>query len=318
MERTLVPAATAAQQLGVELDVDRVRAALAYKRQGPGVFVPCLLWVGSIAYLMYIYHVVGCTPGGRLTPEAGACAPWSSVWANLAGLAAVGLLVTLSKVLLVARTGQAIAVIYRPVYPALDLLRASSELAAGDPVGRYDDAVALSEKAAGLRQPLREAMKSITLAHGSGAVLKAAVEVHAERVQTAVALAADDLLVNRHAAATRLGVLAASITNNLAHERFAELVPEADLPAAAPLEPDRLDGRRLMKACRRGALWVLVLLVALWWSGAGPELVIPSGVVLWLPVSFLVLCNRHGLGEASRLIRGIKALFQGVDAPPPS
>lgn len=60
-------------------------------------------------------------------------------------------------------------------------------------------------------------------------------------MQAALGLAANDLLVNRREAARKLGVLAATIANNLAHDRFTDLLPEADLAPVAALEPDRLD-----------------------------------------------------------------------------
>lgn len=70
-----------------------------------------------------------------------------------------------------------------------------------------------------------------------------------------------------------------------------------------------------MKACRLSAVGVLAaMLVA--WQFVGAEVLVPTGVLAWLVVVYLVLCNRHGLGEANRLIRSIGSLVQGGGGVP--
>ncbi|MER6366698.1 hypothetical protein [Kitasatospora sp. NPDC001527] len=316
VEKKLAPAIEAADALGVPLDAIRIRAALTYEPAGPGVFaLPAMLTI-AICSVLAAYNESGCTPGGRLTPEQGACAPSATVGFGMLGIAGFVFLVVAAAVVTSIREGQNINPTYRPFYQAFDLLRAAADLAGSDPAGRYSETVALSRKAVELRQPLRVAINHTTATFGTGKELKATTNRHIERVEAALGLAADDLLVDRRAAARKLGVLAASISNNLAHDRFTGLLPEAALPAAAALDPDRLDGRRLMKACRLAGIFVFVLAVALGRFGVEAVILVPAALAVWLVVSFLLLCHRHGLAEATRLIRSIRSLLPVSPAPP--
>lgn len=316
VERKLAPAVQAASDLGVPLDAARVRAALDYEPQGPAVFLLPAILVAVFGYVIALYNKLGCTPGGRLTPEQGACAPWDSLWTGLGQITGAVALIAIAWVFRCARTGEHINQAYRPLYQAFDLLRAAADLAGSDPTGRYTDTVDLSRKAAELHQPLRVAINHTTARFGTGKGLKADANRHIERVQAALGLAADDLLVNRREAAERLGVLAATITNNLAHDRFTNLLSEADLPATTVLEPDRLDGRRLMKACRITGILVFVLAAAMGQFGVEAVILVPAALAVWPVFSFLLLCHRHGLAEAARLIRSIRSLLPGGTAPP--
>ncbi|MEV0537992.1 hypothetical protein [Kitasatospora sp. NPDC050463] len=315
VERKLAPAVQAADDLGVPLDTARIRAALGYDPRGPAVFAFPAVLVAILDYLMVMYNKSGCTPGGRLTPEGGACTPWETVWTGLLGIAGFVFLVVAAAVVTSICGGECVNPTYQPLYPAFGLLRAAADLAGSDPAGRYTHTVELSRKAAELRQPLRVAINHTTATFGTGKERKATTNRHIERVQGTLGLAADDLLVNRREAAQKLGVLAATITNNLAHDRFTDLLPEASLPPMAALEPDRLDGRRLMKACRLAGILVFALAAALGQSGVDATILVPAGLAVWPVVSFLLLCHRHGLAEATRLIRSIRSLLPGNTTP---
>ncbi|MGW2540429.1 hypothetical protein ACWC5I_06020 [Kitasatospora sp. NPDC001574] len=316
VEKKLAPAVQAADNLGVSLDTARIRAALTYEPVGPRVFaLPAMLTI-AICSVLAAYNKSGCTPGGRLTPEQGACAPRAAVGLGMLGVAGFVFLVVAAAVVTSVRDGQNINPIYRPLYQAFDLLRAAADLAGSDPAGRYSDAVALSRKAVELRQPLRVAINHTTVMFGTGKELKATTNRHIERVEAALGLAADDLLVDRRAAARKLGTLAATISNNLAHDRFTDLLPEATLPPAAALEPDRLDGRRLMKACRLAGILVFALAAALGRSGVEAVILVPAAIAIWPVFSFLLLGHRHGLAEATRLIRSIRSLLPASTVPP--
>ncbi|MFD4905219.1 hypothetical protein [Kitasatospora purpeofusca] len=317
VEKKLAPAVVqAADDLGVPLDTVRIRAALTYEPAGPGVFaLPAMLIIGLCSVLA-AYNKSGCTPGGRLTPEQGACAPRATIGFGMLGIAGFILLVVAAATVTSVREGQSINPTYRPLYQAFDLLRAAADLTGSDPAGRYSDTVALSRKAVELRQPLRVAINHTTATFGTGKELKATTNRHIERVEAALGRAADDLLVDRRAAARKLGVLAASISNNLAHDRFTDLLPEDALPPAAALEPDRLDGSRLMKACRLAGILVFALAAALGRSGVEAVILVPAAIAIWPVFSFLLLGHRHGLAEATRLIRSIRSLLPGNTVPP--
>ncbi|MFF8775265.1 hypothetical protein [Kitasatospora sp. NPDC015120] len=110
--------------------------------------------------------------------------------------------------------------------------------------------------------------------------------------------------------------MAATITNNLARDRFTDLLPEDTLPPAAALEPDRLDGKRLMKASRLAGILAFALAAALGQSGVEAVILVPAALTVWPVFSFLLLCHRHGLAEATRLIRSIRSLLPTNTVPP--
>ncbi|MFE4336576.1 hypothetical protein ACFRQM_46740 [Streptomyces sp. NPDC056831] len=74
-----------------------------------------------------------------------------------------------------------------------------------------------------------------------------------------------------------------------------------------PLEPDRLDGRRLTTAC----LWAAGIITA---SFLALPLRGPAGLVGFLVLVHALLAFRYGLSEATRLKRSIGGF---VSASPP-
>ncbi|MER6257135.1 hypothetical protein ABT224_37990 [Streptomyces sp. NPDC001584] len=215
------------------------------------------------------------------------------------------------------RHGEHIDRCCEPLYPAMALLSASADLVAlAD--SRYTDAVKLRETAAELGLPLRRTATYAASEFGNRKDLRAGLREHAERVETAIAQAADALLVDRDGAAKKLGGLAAAIANNVAADQFMHILPASELPADAVIEPDRLDGRRLAKACLWSAIAVSAVSVLLGRFGISATILIPTAFLAWPIGAHLLLCRGYGLSEATRLTRSIRSFLPSGPPQPPA
>ncbi|MFI6469791.1 hypothetical protein ACIBL5_05935 [Streptomyces sp. NPDC050516] len=178
---------------------------------------------------------------------------------------------------------------------------------------RYTHAVKLNKKVARLSQPLWQLARDATSEFQSSRTVRRELREHVRRVTLAFTQAADGLMRDREVAARKLGSLAATAASNIAVDRFPEILPESLLPSTdpgeSPLEPDRLDGRRLANACGWSLISDTTFSLFLAWLG-GPAEVLVSLAVLGFPVAvYVILAAKYGLSEATRLTRSISSFF---------
>ncbi|MEU6688295.1 hypothetical protein [Streptomyces sp. NPDC046832] len=208
--------------------------------------------------------------------------------------------------------GETIARCSKPLHPLLDLLTFSTTVAR--PGTRYTEAIKLSQRVSHLGLPFRTFARHAAADFGGRRALRGVLTTHLNRVDAAFTEAADRLAGDREASAKKLAELAALAANNIAVGRFTAVLPAEALPEEAPLEPDRLDGRRLATACLWAAGIVTASFLALSPLGAPVELLLPLGAVGFLVLVYALLAFRHGLSEATRLTRSIGGF---ISASPP-
>ncbi|MGW1364746.1 hypothetical protein ACWCQP_45990 [Streptomyces chartreusis] len=305
----------AASELGLDLDTDTIRSALAYERGMLPVLAFKLAAVSNVVLVTLIAGNRGvCTPGGLLEPTptgdcTGVWASWSAQLVPLNFLLAVFIaLVWFNS----ASEGWSIQRCSKPIYPLLILLAASATVAR--PTTRYAEAIKLSQRVSHLGLPLRTFAGNAASDFGSRRALRRELKTHLNRVDAAFIQTADQLAGDRTAAARRLAELANVAANNIAAGRFTAVLPAEALPEEASLEPDRLDGRRLATACLVAAAIVILGFLALSPLGAPVELLLPLALVAFLVLIYTLLAFRFGLSEATRLTRSIGGFFS---ASPP-
>ncbi|MGW2088958.1 hypothetical protein [Streptomyces sp. NPDC001880] len=313
VEKHVVPAEKAAAELSIDFNASAIRKALGYQRwtylrrlRGPAIFF------AALALFAVVSRPAACRPGGLLTTDGAHCPtyteyvfgpnadPWVSITPSL-GLLALFWIISVWR-------GENIPRLYKPLYLLLALLTASADLIAVDG-GRYTKATRLSAKAAELGLPLRTVARNAASDFGNRGVLRKELLSHAELVETAVMQAADGLVQDRAASARKLGTLAGLIAGSIAADRFTQMLPPAELPEEAVIEPDRLDGRRLAKACLWSAITVTASALLLAGLGTPAELLVPLAVVAFGVTAYVLLGLWYGLGEATRLTRSLMSFF---------
>ncbi|MFB6941890.1 hypothetical protein ACFWGL_27815 [Streptomyces sp. NPDC060286] len=313
VEKHVVPAEKAAAELGIDFNASAIRKALGYQRwtylrrlRGLAIFF------AALALFAVVTRPATCRPGGLLTTDEARCPtyteyvfgpnadPWVSITPTL-GLLAFFWIIS-------AWRGENIPRLYKPLYLLLALLTASADLIAVDG-GRYTKATRLNAKAAELGLPLRTVARNAASDFGNRGVLRKELLSHAELVETAVMQAADGLVQDRAASARKLGTLAGLIAGSIAADRFTQMLPPAELPEEAVIEPDRLDGRRLAKACLWSAATVTAFALLLAGLGTPAELLVPLAVVAFVVTAYVLLGLWYGLGEATRLTRSLMSFF---------
>ncbi len=311
----MTEAQAAAAELGLGLEVDTIRSALAYER---GFFRRVALKFAVSMNVLMVILIAGnrgaCRPGGLFEPTPTTDCSWAQVaWFTPLWAFNIVLVLALGMVWVHGATqGETIPRCSRPIYPLLNLLTASASVA--HPTSRYTEAIKLSQQISRLGLPLRTFAGNAAADFGNRRALRSELTTHLNRVDAAFIEAADRLAGDRAAAARRLAELAALATNNIAAGRFTAVLPTEALAEEALLEPDRLDGRRLATACLWAAVIVAACFLALSPLGAPVELLVPLAVVAFLVLVYTLLAFRYGLSEASRLTRSIGGFFS---ASPP-
>ncbi|MFG2928822.1 hypothetical protein [Streptomyces achromogenes] len=315
VEKHVVPAEKAAAELGIDFNASAIRKALGYERwtylrrlRGFAIFF------AALALFAVVTRPATCRPGGLLTTDGARCPtyteylfgpnadPWVSITPTL-GLIVLFWIVS-------AWRGENIPRLYKPLYPLLAVLTVSADLIAVDGGRyRYTKATRLSAKAAELGLPLRTVARNAASDFGNRGGLRKALLRHAELVETAVMQAADGLVQDRATSARKLGTLAGLIAGSIAADRFTQMLPPTELPEEAAIEPDRLDGRRLAKACLWSGLIVTAFALLLAGLGAPAELLVPLAVVAFVVTAYVLLGLWYGLGEATRLTRSLMSFF---------
>ncbi|WP_224275071.1 hypothetical protein [Streptomyces sp. LS1784] len=303
IEKRLEPAEKAAAELGVPFDADKIRRALAYdSRTLRGRLIGLLVVGAALAVLGFsLYSSMAHPSSSRVLHAVGtALKPILLVSASLPVMW-----------LLSARAGDCTAPCYGLVQPLLVLLAASAAVATEEQ-RRYTEAAALADKTTDLRPLFHELGTTVSIAYGSAAGLRDEVKAHAERVMQALEETAADLATDHKTAARRLGSDIAEILGNLTSGRFTTLLGEERLPEVASVDPDRMAGRYLARACVKSALLVITLGYLAESLGA-PILGVVGGTISgFFLVAYLLLARKHGLAEASRLIRIIKEPMGGA------
>ncbi|WP_307538406.1 hypothetical protein [Streptomyces sp. V3I8] len=311
----MTEAQAGATELGLHLDADTIRSALAYER---GMLPILAFKVAAVSNAFLMVLIAGnrasCRPGGYLEPTpTGDCAGvWASWSAQLVPLNFLLALVIVTVWFTSASEGWSIPRCSRPIYPLLSLLAASATVAR--PATRYTEAIKLSQRVSLLGLPLRTFAGNAASDFGKRRALRRDLRTHLNRVDAAFIQAADQLAGNRAAAALRLAELSALTANNIAAGRFTAVLPTEALPEVDSIEPDRLDGRRLATACLCAAVIVILVFSALSPLGVPVELLVPLAMVMFLILVYTLLAFRFGLSEATRLTRSIGGFFS---ASPP-
>jgi hypothetical protein len=314
VEKRMLPAQEAAVALGIPFDAAGLRTALAYERREPWRrirgFVLILAILGVMAASLY---PSACErPGGHPSLSAAECAsPAAYLFGPGASLRSIAVLWALMWCVMIitgAQRGSYVASRYQPIYPLLDLLAISAVIATSD-TPSHADAVKLNKKAAALPGPLHDVARHIASAYGDRKRVRAELWDHAARVAAEFTGAAEGLVADRSSAARRLGILSAAVAGNIAAERFTQLLSQAELREETPLEPDRLDGRRLARACLFSALAVAGCCSLLAALNAPVELLLPLALIAFLAIAYLSLASKYGLSEANRLTRAMGLFF---------
>lgn len=313
--RRVAEAQAAAAELRLGLEVNTIRSALEYER---GSFRRVALKVAISMNVLIVVLVAGnrgaCRPGGMFEPTPTTDCTWAhTAWFTPLWAFDIMLLLALGTAwVLVAAQGELIPRCSKPIYPLLNLLTVSAAVAR--PATRYTEAIKLSQQISRLGLPLRALARNAAADFGSRRALRRTLATHLNRVEAAFIEAADQLAADREASAKRLAELAAEAANNIAAGRFTTVLPAEALAEEAPLEPDRLDGRRLATACLWAAAIITASFLALSPLGAPVELLVPLALVGFLVLVYTLLAFRYGLSEATRLTRSIGGFFS---ASPP-
>ncbi|MFI5688400.1 hypothetical protein [Streptomyces sp. NPDC051636] len=315
VEKRVTAAETAAAELGLELEAATIRQALTYERgQFPRMALKAVIVMGAFVLLMIAFYRGSCRPGGQLEPSPTTDCSWAKVnWFTTMWQFQIPVVLILGIMLVqAAMQGETIARCSKPLYPLLSLLTVSATVARPDT--RYTEAINLSQQVSHLGLPLRTFARHAAADFGNRRMLRGALATHLNRVDAAFIEAADRLAGDREASAKQLAKLAALAANNIAAGRFTAVLPAEALAEEAPLEPDRLDGRRLATACLWAAVIVTASFIALAPLGAPVELLVPLALVGFLVLVYTLLAFRYGLSEATRLTRSIGGFFS---ASPP-
>lgn len=315
VEKQVTAGEAASAELGIVLMGDSIRRALLYERgQHPRTALKALALISVAIVLLVEFKAGVCTPGGMLNPTpADDCAtarePWSAM---LWRIDSIFVIVLAGFWVYEAADGQTVARCSKPLYPLLDLLRISATVAR--PESRHADAIKLSRKVSRLGVHFRAVASDAAKDFGNRRALRSALAAHLNRVDAAFIETADRLAADRVTAARNLAELAALAANNIADGRFTTVLPDEYLDEKAPMEPDRLDGRRLGAACLSAAVGVTVSFYLLSPLGASVELLIPLALVAFPVLVYALLAFRYGLSEATRLTRSIGGFFSS--SPP--
>ncbi|MCX4233515.1 hypothetical protein [Streptomyces ortus] len=306
----MAAAQAGALEWGIELDTAVIRSALAYER---GLLPLMTFKVAAVVNVLLVTLIAGnrgaCRTGGYLepTPTADCTGVWTSWSIQLASFNTLLAFVIVIVLLNSAAEGWSIPRCSRPIYPLLSLLAVSATVAR--PATKYTEAIKLSQKVSHLGLPLRTFAGHAASDFGNRRALRRELATHLNRVDAAFIKAADQLAGDRTLAARRLAELAAGAANSIAAGRFTAVLPAEALPEEISLEPDRLDGRRLAKACLWSAGTVILVCVALSPLGTPVELLVPLAVVAFPILVYTLLASRFGLSEATRLTRSIGGFF---------
>lgn len=315
VEKRVTAAEAAAAELGLELEAATIRQALTYERgQFSRMALKAVIVMGAFVLLMIAFYRGSCRPGGQLEPSPTTDCSWAKVnWFTTMWQFQIPVVLILGIMLVqAAMQGETIARCSKPLYPLLNLLTVSATVARPDT--RYTEAINLSKQVSHLGLPLRTFARHAAADFGNRRALRGALATHLNRVDAAFIEAADQLAGDREASAKKLAELAALAANNIAAGRFTAVLPAEALAEEAPIEPDRLDGRRLATACLWAAVIVTASFIALAPLGAPVELLVPLALVGFLVLVYTLLAFRYGLSEATRLTRSIGGFFS---ASPP-
>lgn len=312
VERHLVPAVEAAAELGVALNAETVRQALRYQRwtflrRLRGFAYLCV----AIAVMGAALYVPACTPGGRLTLTPAECSSvfayfdlgTPSVFFALLGTVLAGIWIT------AVWNGEFIAKCSEPLYLLLDLLTMAAAVFATEGTDYTDAAKLASKTTSELRRKFWELPGHLAKEFGYAGDIREQMGDHTKRVLEALESDAVGLAANRREAARMLGLHFAEVVDNLAAGRFTHLLSAAVLPSSEP-DSDRTAERYLVWACAKSGLLAIALVSAGVWSGLGAG-VLAVAVPVFILTAYLMLLHRHGLVEASRLIREVKAHVRG-------
>lgn len=315
VEKQMAAGEAAAAELGIVLEIDKIRAALRYERgQYPRRAIKVLASASAFIYLITAANAGVCTPGGMLNPTPTMdCTQAQVNWFTVLWQLDCVVVVVLAFIWVQeAAQGQTITRCSRPLYVLLNLLPISAKVV--HPGARHTDAIELSRQVSRLGLPLRAFATHAAKDFGNRRALRSALATHLNRVDAAFIDTADRLAEDRETAARKLADLAVLAATNIADGRFTTVLPEEFLKEEVPLEPDRLDGRRLGAACLSAAAGVTVAFYVLSPLGAPVELLIPLAVVAFPVLVYALLAFRYGLSEATRLTRSIGGFFS---ASPP-
>lgn len=315
VERRVTEAQTGATELGLHLDVDTIRSALAFER---GLLPLVAVKIATVGNCILVILLVGnravCTPGGLMEPTS--TDDCTGVRTNLfVQLVPLNFLMAVSIALVLfqlASEGWSIPRCSRPIYPLLRLLAASAVVTR--PATRYTEAIKLSQSVSRLGLPLRRFADRAALDFGKRPALRRELKTHLNRVDAAFIQAADQLAGDRTVAALQLAELAALAANNIAAGRFTSVLPAEILPEEDSARPDQQDGRRLAIACLSAAVMLILVFYALSPLGAPVELLVPLAIVAFPILVYTLLASSLGLSEATRLTRSIGGFFS---ASPP-
>lgn len=315
VEKRVSEGEAAAAELGFELETDTIRTALAYERgQFPREALKGIVILNVVVLLAIAVNHGACTPGGTFEPTPTTDCHWAqSGWLTPVWEMDVAVpLLYLFHWVHVATLGETMPRCSKPIYPLLNVLTLSATVAR--PGTRYTEAIKLSRQVSHLGVTLRELAQHAAADFGKRRALRAALAAHLNRVDAAFLEAADQLAGDREASAKKLAELATVATNNIAAGHFTAVLPPGALAEDAPLEPDRLDGRRLATACLWAAAILTASFLALSPFGAPVELLVPVALVGFPVLVYTLLAFRYGLSEATRLTRSIGGFFS---ASPP-
>ncbi|MEU2624594.1 hypothetical protein ABZ642_41880 [Streptomyces sp. NPDC007157] len=308
-------AEAAAAELGVELHGAAVREALAYQRwMFPRDALKFLAGMTAFMLLAAALYQGECTPGGMFNPAPTSDCSMANTPIATSLMQWDALVVLALTMMWVARAwqGETIARCSQPLYPLLDLLASSAAVAR--PGTPYTESIKLSKQVSALALPLRTVARHAASDFGNRRTLRRELIKHLDRVSVTFSLAANQLASDRESAARALGELAAHTANGIAAGRFAVVLPADKLAQDSPLEPDRLDGRRLGIASIYAAVALTVFFLALSPMGAPAALVVSLALVMFPLLVYTLLAFRYGLSEATRLTRSIGGFFS---ASPP-
>lgn len=314
VHKQITAAQAAAAELGLDLQVAAIREALAYRRWEYWRSALKFVAIASALGILSVARVqASCTPGGMFNPSPGDdCSRVDSWWPLVAQAAGVMAFLVLLMWPYDAMRGETISRCSKPLYLLLDLL--ASAAAVARPGTPYVDAIKLSRKVSGLGLPLRTFARHAAADFGDRRALRTELRRHVDRVNVTFAEAANQLASTPESSARRLSELAAHSANSIAAGRFVALLPEEMIAQDTPLEPDRLDGRRLGSAVLLAVVVVTAFFIVLSPLGAPVEIVVTLALVAFPATVFTLLAFRYGLSEATRLTRSIGSFFS---ASPP-
>ncbi|MDA2803815.1 hypothetical protein [Nocardiopsis suaedae] len=132
--------------------------------------------------------------------------------------------------------------------------------------------------------------------------------VHVTQASNTFSRCGSELKRNPEGGAVEIGRLAYSAMNNVANNRFGEVLPAALIAADPSMSPDRADGRQLVKARCWGFAVTALILFLLAKIGVAAEVNVFVAAIFPLVV-YLVLAYQYGLNGANRIMRNIISMF---------